>query len=388
MSPENRLQTKEYLDDAYAAYLDLIARGRHLDRATLIDIANNLKSENADDALNVGLVDQIAYQDEACNWMRRRLGIEADKKMPFVTLGDYHLGHARKPSTAKDRIAEVYAEGEIHPGDTEYGIIGDKRYTEILSKLRTDDKVKAVVLRVNSPGGSILASENILRELSLLQEAGKPLVVSMGDYAASGGYYIAALGDSIFAEPTTLTGSIGVFSMIPNFRELMNDKLGIQFDTVRTGDYSASFTPFLDWSETEHASMQARTDGFYDLFLGHVSEFRDMTKEEVHAIAQGRIWSGTDAVANGLVDKIGSLQDAVDAAASLAGLTEYRTSDYPRVPNPINRLLEELTGEELTASADAYIETRISRHVPHFRELKSMLDRTGPTMRLPVILEF
>jgi protease-4 len=302
-------------------------------------------------------------------------------------VGDYHVGRVKKASTAKDRIAVIYAEGEIHHGETEYGVIGDHRYTEIITKLRTDDKVKAVVLRVNSPGGSILASENILRELALLQKAGKPIVVSMGDYAASGGYYIAALGDSIFAEPTTLTGSIGVFSMMPNVRELFNDKLGIRFDTVRTGDYSASFSPFLEWSDAEHASMQARTDAFYDLFIGHVSMYRDMTKEEVHAIAQGRIWSGTDAVSNGLVDRIGTLQDAITAAASLAGLTEYRTSEYPRVPNPINKLISELTGEEMSM-VDRYLESRLGSHIPHYRELKSMLDRTGPTMRLPVILDF
>jgi len=387
MSPENRLQTKEYLDDAYGAYLDLIAEGRRMEVSRLHVIADQLRSQNAQDALALGLVDQIAYQDEAYSWMRGKLGIDADSEISFIDVKDYSNGYIKSPSSARDRIAVVYAEGEIMPGKTDYGVIGDERYAKILTDLRTDDRVKAVVLRVNSPGGSILASENILRELSLLKETGKPLVVSMGDYAASGGYYISALADSIFAEPTTLTGSIGVFTMIPNPYELLNDKLGVRFDTVRTDEFSASFSPFFEWSEAEHNAMQVRTDGFYDLFLSHVSRYRNMTKEEVHEIAQGRIWSGTDALANGLVDGIGDLDHAIRAAASLASLEEYRTSEYPRVPNPLNKMLSELTGEEISVS-DRYVETRLKKRIPHFNELKSLLQSNEPLARLPLIIQF
>jgi protease-4 len=221
----------------------------------------------------------------------------------------------------------------------------------------------------------------------LLREAGKPLVVSMGDYAASGGYYIAASADSIFAEATTLTGSIGVFSMIFNPHALLKDKLGIGFDTVRTAEYSASFTPFFEWSDAEHNAMKARTDGYYELFLTHVSKARKMTRDEVHAIAQGRIWSGDKALANGLVDRLGTLEDAIASAAKLAEITDYKISEYPRVLNPLNRLLTELSGQEVSLY-DRYMEARLAKRIPHFEEIKTLLSTTEPVARLPLIFDF
>jgi protease-4 len=281
----------------------------------------------------------------------------------------------------------VYAEGEIVPGKGDYGVIGDQRYTEILEDIRHKDNIKAVVLRVNSPGGNILASENILREVKLLRDAGKPVVVSMGEYAASGGYYIAADADSIFAEPTTLTGSIGVFSMFPNVQRLLNDKLGVRLDTVRTGEHSASFTPFFNWSPAEDHAMKVRVDDYYELFLRHVSEARDMSMDSVHAIAQGRIWSGDRAVANGLVDRIGSLDDAIVSAAALAKTSEYKTTEYPRMMNPLNKLLAEISGQE-TSIYESYVDRKLEKKVPHLREMKALLNYNGPMARLPVILDF
>lgn len=387
MSPENKTQTREYLNDAYHHYLETVSKGRNIDVAQLYEIANMMKSQNADDAVSLRLVDQIAYRDEADTWMRRRMNLDEDAEIKMIEPAEYHLGRKRETSTSKNRIAVVYAEGEIIPGKGDYGVISDQRYTEILSDLRDDDRVKGVVLRINSPGGNILASENILREVKLLREAGKPVVVSMGDYAASGGYYIAAVADSIFAEPTTLTGSIGVFSMMPNVQSLLNDKLGVRFDTVRTGEYSAAFSPFFEWSDPEHRAMQVRTDEYYDLFLSHVSKARRMTKEDVHVIAQGRIWSGDKAVSNGLVDRLGSLQDAIESAATLAKVEDYKTSEYPRVLNPLNKLLAEISGQEVSI-ADRYIESKLDKQVPHYKEIKALLSFTEPMARLPFIFDF
>ncbi|HLF64697.1 MAG TPA: signal peptide peptidase SppA [Saprospiraceae bacterium] len=387
MSPENKLQTREYLDDAYTHYLEKVSKGRKIEVARLYEIANTMRSQNAEDALALGLVDQIAYRDQADDWMRRRMGLSKEDDITMLEPKEYHLVWKRSSSVSKNRIAIVYAEGEIIPGKGSYGNIGDQRYTKILADLRENDRVKGVVLRINSPGGNILASENILREVKLLREAGKPVVVSMGDYAASGGYYIAADADSIFAEPTTLTGSIGVFTMIPNPYALLNDKLGVRFDTVRTGEYSASFTPFFEWSDAEHESMQVRTDEYYDLFLTHVSKARNKTKEEVHTIAKGRIWSGDRALANGLVDRLGSLNDAISSTATLAKIDDYRTSEYPRVLNPLNRLISQISGQEVSIY-DRYLEARLAKHIPHFRELKSLLSYTEPMARLPILFDF
>jgi protease-4 len=387
MSPENKLQVREYLKDAYTGYLNLVSRGRKIDTSKLFEIADSMKSQDAEDALSLGLIDRIAYQDEAAAWMRSKLGLEEDKEIKMVEPAEYHVGRKKETSTAKDRIAVVYAEGEIVPGKGDYGVIGDQRYTEILEDIRHKDNIKAVVLRVNSPGGNILASENILREVKLLRDAGKPVVVSMGEYAASGGYYIAADADSIFAEPTTLTGSIGVFSMFPNVQRLLNDKLGVRLDTVRTGEHSASFTPFFNWSPAEDHAMKVRVDDYYELFLRHVSEARNMPMDSVHAIAQGRIWSGDRAVANGLVDRIGSLDDAIVSAAALAKTSEYKTTEYPRMMNPLNKLLAEISGQE-TSIYESYVDRKLEKKVPHLREMKALLNYNGPMARLPVILDF
>ena len=387
MSPENKLQTREYLNDAYAHYLGLISSGRNISADRLFEIANTLKARNAEDALALQLVDEIAYEDQAHDWMRRRMGLEEDNDITMIEPSEYYGAKERETSISKNRIAIVYAEGEIVTGKGDYGLIGDRRYTDILSDLRTDERVKGVVLRINSPGGNILASENILREVKLLRAGGKPVVVSMGDYAASGGYYIGADADSIFAEPTTLTGSIGVFTLIPNVHEFLGDKLGVRFDTVRTGEYSAAFSPFFEWSEGEHAYMKFRTDEYYDLFLTHVSKSRNMTKEEVNEIAQGRIWSGDRALANGLVDRLGSLDDAINSAAALAEIEEYKTSEYPRVLSPLNKLIAELSGQDVSIT-ERYVERKIEKRIPHYREIKALLNYTEPMARLPLIFDF
>ena len=305
----------------------------------------------------------------------------------IVSLQDYAKAVSYKNyGSGKDKIAVVYAEGQIIVGKESYGSITDEQYVEIFRKIRKNDAIKAVVLRVNSPGGNILAAEKIYREILLTKEAGKKVVVSMGDLAASGGYYLAAPADSIFCAPNTLTGSIGVFSMIPNFTELLNDKVGIHFDTVRTGPYSADFTPYLNWSEAEHKYLQHRTETYYQLFLERVASGRDMTTEDVHKIAQGRIWNGKKAVEINLVDRIATLQESIKSAASLAGLDEYRLTEYPKLLNPLEKLIKDFTNPQ--AAQENVIMSKLEESIPELGHLRMLQQFGQPQARLPILVDF
>ncbi|MDQ3017765.1 MAG: signal peptide peptidase SppA [Bacteroidota bacterium] len=348
MSPENKLQTREYLMDTYDMYLDDIATARNISAADLKKIAYEFGIKKAEDAVTYKLVDEIGSKADCETWMNAQLGKGALDKINYVSIEEYADVTPRDDQdfNVKDKIAIIYAEGEIVSNRDEYGVIDDGRYVKLLKEIRKQDDIKAVVLRINSPGGSVLSAENIYRQLVGMHNDGKIIVVSMGDLAASGGYYIAAMADSIFAQPNTLTGSIGVFSMIPNPSRGLKDKLGIQFDTVRTGPYSADFTIFFPWSERENEYLQSRTDAYYEMFLNKVAEGRDMTRDEVHAVAQGRIWSGKRAVENGLVDKLGTLDDALASAASLAGLEKYRVKEYPVFQNPLQKMITQVMDQD------------------------------------------
>lgn len=346
MSPENREQVREFVESLYDSYLSGIGESRKLTVTELKDIANGWKIRNPEDAVKLGLVDVAGYKDQLMAEMRKKMGLEDDDKIPFLDLADYYMSEEMDQGYSADQIAVVYAEGSIQGGEGQPGLITDEQYVKWLEKIRKDDDIKAVVLRVNSPGGSALASENIWRELKLIKEAGKPIVVSMGDFAASGGYYISCMADSIYAEPTTLTGSIGVFSMMPNVEELFEEKLGITFDTVKTGQYSTSLTPFYAWTDPEHQIMQADVNEIYETFLQRVAEGRGMTRDQVHEIAQGRVWTGEKALQLGLVDGLGGMEQALTTAASLAGIDEYWTKEYPVVKDPIKQFMETFMDDE------------------------------------------
>ncbi|MCS7036365.1 MAG: signal peptide peptidase SppA, partial [Saprospiraceae bacterium] len=297
MSPENRLQVREYVTALYENMLADISASRKIPADSLRRIAENFDGRTAQGALSSRLVDRLAYEDEALERLKERLGLGKDDKLHRVKVEDYFAARVKKIDLKnKDKIAVVYAEGGIADGDKgEAGEVLDGPYVKMLRKIRSDKAIKAIVLRINSPGGSVLASENILREINLCREAGKPVVVSMGDVAASGGYYIACQADSIFAEPTTITGSIGVFGLIPILQNTMKNKLGITADTVRTQRYSALGTPFFDFSPDESRLIQAQIDRIYADFLERVAKGRKMTPEQVHEIAQGRVWAGQKA---------------------------------------------------------------------------------------------
>ena len=387
MSEENKLQVREYLSALYGIYISDVSASRKIPEAELRQVADRFDGRSAETALKARLIDRIAYEDEAFSLMKKKIGLEDKDKLYLVSASDYFENRAKKLDfSTKDKIAVVYAEGTIMDGEGgEPGNIYDVEYVNILRKIRKDDAIKAVVLRINSPGGSVLASENIFREIQLCKQAGKPVVVSMGDLAASGGYYIACQADSIFAEPGTITGSIGVFGMIPILQKTMKDNLGITYDTVRTGKYSAFGTPFYDFSPEESAIIQTRIESVYDDFLKKVADGRHKTREQVHEIAQGRVWPGLKAKEIGLVDDMGGLDRAIAAAAKLSGVEKYRTAEYPRTKTGIEQMIDQLThNKDREDNVKGWlIRSELGEWYPAYKTMRDIRRSQGIQARLP-----
>ena len=351
MSEANKLQTNSYLQSLYGELLSDIIRNRGIDSTALQQVINEYSSRNARMAKEKGLVDLILYEDEVYQFIRDKIGLNEDEEINFISLDNYYAAEPLKKNySIGDKIAVVYAEGSIHDGEASAGTISGDEYARIIRKIRKDEDIKALVIRIDSPGGSALASEKIWRELKLTQEAGIPVVASMGSYAASGGYYIASGAQHIVAEPTTITGSIGVFILFPKVNRLFSEKLGVNMDTVQTNRYSAAFTPFFPSSPGEQQILQHEVDQIYETFLERVAEARNMSRDDINEVAQGRVWTGKQAIEKGLVDEMGDLEHTLAKAAELAGISEYRISDYPRIKDPIYQFLEELTGEDFSAA--------------------------------------
>lgn len=388
MSDENRMQIREYLDDIYEHFLADISASRNLSEERLRQLANEYTGMDPEAAAEAGLVDKVAHREDALDELRSRLGLDDNEKIPMASLEEYNQAKPGKANyRAKKKIAVVYAEGAIVDGKGSPGNIGDEKYTEYIRQIRQDDNIMAIVLRVNSPGGSAMASENIWKELSLARAEGKRIVVSMGDYAASGGYYISAMADSIFAEPNTLTGSIGVVMAIPDASELLEDKAGIRFDSVKTGAFSTGITPFYPLSPAESRMLQARTDDMYETFLERVSEGRKLSRDSAHAIAQGRVWTGERALEIGLVDRIGGLEQAIASAAAMAELDEYRLTEYPKVKDPIQQLIEQWFGEE-NVRTKAILRSELGEYYPYLQFVQELKDSRGLQARLPLWIPF
>ena len=389
MSDQNRLQLKEYLEPVHQRFLEEIAVSRNKTYDQVNSMVNNLTLSSADSALVYGMVDEIGYVDNAIGEMKSLLELDEEDDLETVSMSEYTHSWKPKRSKSKDRIAVIYAEGTILSNEGEQGTIVDDKYIKIIRDVRENEKVKAIVLRVNSPGGDAIASENILRELNLAQETGKKVVVSMGDYAASGGYYISCQADKIYAEPNTLTGSIGVFGMMPNMSELFEEKLGIHWDSVKTAKNAVGLNPFFELSQDEQRMLQNSTINVYNTFLDRVAEGRDMHRDSVHTYAQGRIWSGVKAKEIGLVDDLGNLDDAIEEAATMAGIEDYRISNYPKINDPMQEFLNELTGQGDDKSIEAKLmQTELGNYYPMYRHVKEMLSAKGVQVRLPILVNF
>lgn len=383
MSDANKLQVNSYLGSLYDHFLTAVSTSRKINKDSLFNDANQLKIRFPEDALKYKLVDGLKYKDEILTELKQRAGVGTGD-LKTIDLSDYTNSVPEKKSSkvkeSKNRIAVVYASGEISGGEGDDNSIGSEKISKALRQVREDNKVKAVVFRINSPGGSSLASDVIWREVMLTKKV-KPIIVSMGDYAASGGYYIACAADSIIAQPNTITGSIGIFAVLPNMQKFFNDKLGVTFDGVKTGKYADLGNISRPLSPEEHAILQNEVDHGYDDFTRAVATGRHKTQAYINSIGQGRVWTGEQALKIGLVDRLGNINDAITAAAKKAGVKNYKLVTYPDQKSFLNKFgLGNLTSEVKTQM----VKSELGDNFKYYEQLNSLnkMMRT-PQARLP-----
>ncbi len=377
MSPENRKQTTELITDLWDTMIAGISESRHISRDELNLIADSLKLSRAAEALKYKFIDQIAYKDEFLKDLRSKLGLSEKAKIRTVSMDKYtDVEDHEKKSSSKDKIAVIYAQGSIGSGEGDDQDIGSDRISRTIRKAREDDKVKAIVFRINSGGGDGLASDIIWREVALAAKV-KPVVASFGDVAASGGYYIACASTRIVAEPNTITGSIGVFGIIPNFEGLMKNKLGITFDEAKTNKNSGFISVQRPLTPFEYATIQREIETFYDTFISKVAEGRKLTKAQVDSIGQGRVWSGIDAKRIGLIDDFGGLNKAIEIAADLAKLKSYKLWALPEQKEPLQQIIDELFGN----NPETRIQSVMGEDYKYYRILKDIRGMKGVQAR-------
>tara|TARA_B110000196_G_scaffold319977_1_gene339870 strand:+ start:1217 stop:2980 length:1764 start_codon:yes stop_codon:yes gene_type:complete len=380
MSKANREQISLLLTTISNNILDSIASQRGLTLSRVEKLADNLELNTAANCLENNFVDALIYQDELENKLKGKLGEEA--KLQLISLSKYNNAKVeRQGKISRDKIAIIYATGEINSGKGDLKSIGSETTAKAIKEAREDEKVKAIVLRVNSPGGSALASDVIWRETTLAK-AEKPLVISMGDLAASGGYYIACAADTIVANPTTITGSIGVFGLIPNLQHFYKNKLGITIDTVNTSKHADFGGMHRRLTSFERAKIQDHVEDIYATFISHVAEGRNMSTAAVDDIGQGRVWTGYDAKRLGLVDVLGGLETAIDIAAHLAKLDDYRIVSLPQKEDPLESFIKEITGGETN-----YIAKYFGVNSKYIKPIESLLKGEKIQTRMPFILE-
>lgn len=392
MSEFNRIQTREFLSDMKNLMVENITKNRKkLSAEKLESIMSSYDGRTAKKALQNGLVDVLFYEDELDDFMMKKLDLKEGKKIKYIKLSKYNRVAELDEKESENKIAIVHAEGDIVYGTNEPGVISEKKYVEMLAKIRKDKKVKAVVLRVNSPGGNAFSSDLIWRELEQIKKAGKPVIASFGDYAASGGYYIACGADKIVSQPNTLTGSIGVFMMFPNATKLLNEKIGINFDTIKTHEFAAGFSPFNNLSEKEKAILQESTLEIYDLFIDRVSKGRKLSVDSTKMIAQGRVWTGRKAKQLGLVDELGDLNDAIAMAAKSAKIENYVTTEYPYIKEDIYQEIMRaimMGNEEEESQARFSLSNEEKRYLGQLNQYRSIIRCKEPQARLPYIFDF
>jgi protease-4 len=384
MSPQNREQIMTWIGSIWDHMLKGIGEQRGLDPSQLDRFAEEVAISTAGDALKHGLIDRLMYKDEVIDVLRNLTGTEKDKDPRAIRLRRYSKVVVKRDykGFTRDKVAVIYAHGDILLGNMGEGTISSERISRTIRRARRDSSIKAIVLRVNSGGGGALASDVIWREVDLASKT-KPLVASMGDVAASGGYYILAPADTILAQPNSITGSIGVFAMLPNIQPFMNRKLGITIDIAKTNPHADLGTPYRPLSAEERTIISSMVEDTYDSFIKRVSDGRQMTREEVAAIGGGRVWSGENALENGLIDAYGGLYDAIGIAASMAGIEKYRVIDLPKLEDPIDMFIRELT-ENTRARI---VRREMGRFYPYFETLQELEGLFGIQARLPYTFE-
>ena len=381
MSDANREQITALLNSIWATVSADISKSRNIPLPRLNEIANGLLARTPELAKANGLVDIIAYEDVYHNAIKKQLKVTGDEDYNKISIEDYTQNNVTTAltNTATDEIAIIYAQGEIESGEGDVTIIGEGSMRRALQEARKDEDVKAIVLRIDSPGGSALTSDLIWREIEVTKKV-KPVVVSMGNYAASGGYYIACNADKIFAESNTITGSIGVFGILPNFSPLAN-KLGINTEQVKTHENSANYSPFVPVDEKFKAFTLEGVEHIYKTFVTHVAEGRKMTFAQVDSIAQGRVWSGSQALKIGLVDKIGGLNDAISEAAKIAKIKTYSTQNYPEYEKTFGDLISKMP---FGKSKEAFIKEEIGEeNYLMIEQIKKLQKQKGVQAMMP-----
>ncbi len=352
MSPANRMQTMTYVNAIWNHILMGVSKSRNVSTEELDQLAEHLSIRKPSDALNYKLVDGLKYKDEVIEELQNRLALKQKEKVQYVEFAEYINSDKKAKKLGKEKIAIIYAVGSIESGNGDDETIGSDYISKTIREARTDSSIKAIVLRINSPGGSAIASDVIWREVKLAQKV-KPVIVSMGDVAASGGYYIACAADVIVAQPNTITGSIGVFGLLPNMQKFFKNKLGITIDTANTNKHADIGGTYRPVTAEEGVFIQQSVENIYDVFIEKVAEGRKKTKEQIDSIGQGRVWSGIDAKQIGLVDELGGINDAIKIAAKKAKLDKYKIIELPKQKDLLEELLKDF-GQG--------VETKILKH--------------------------
>jgi protease-4 len=383
LSKENREQIKDYIGSIWTHVVSDISESRNIPVDRVNKLADNLVSNDAADALQNGLIDGLLYRDALIDTLKSLTGIGMDDDLNTISMSKYSkISDPGKIFSSENKIAVIYAEGTIVMGKGNETNIGGNYYAEIVRKERKDSNIKAIVLRVNSPGGSAIASDIMWRELELASKV-KPVVVSMGNYAASGGYYISAPATKIYASPVTVSGSIGVFGMIPNAGKLLKEKLGISTETVNTNIHADFPSIYRPMNTYEQQVMQKSIENIYSDFVSKVSKGRNMRASMIDSIGQGRVWSGITAKNIGLVDEMGGLEDAIKGAAELAGIERYSIREFPVIEDPYSKLLAGLSGEIRMRT----LEKELGAYARFYSEIKELAALSGIQARLPYFIE-
>ncbi|MCF8223245.1 MAG: signal peptide peptidase SppA [Bacteroidales bacterium] len=382
LSKENREQISEYITGIWSHVLTAISESRNISEENLNDLADKLVAFDVERAVEEGLADKLIYKDQLLDELKTLTETEEGKKPEQLSMTKYAKSSTKINADADSEIAVIYAEGTINMGTNTTGMIGGEGYVSMLRKIREKEDYDAVVLRINSPGGNAMASDNMWRELKLLADE-IPVVVSMSNFAASGGYYISVPAAKIFAQATTLTGSIGVFGLFPEASKLMEDKLGVTSDVVKTNENSDVLSVFRGMNDQEMVIYQQSIDNTYEEFVSRVSDGRGMEKSRVDEMGQGHVYCGSDALGLELIDEIGGLRDAIEEAAKLASVENYRIREYPKEEDTYTKLMKSLSGDIKSRIINKEL-GNLSRHIENINELRSL---SGVQARLPYFIE-
>ena len=383
LSSENREQINDYVGSIWSHVVSGISESRNIPVEKLYRFADELSANNTEDALTNNLIDGLIYRDALIDTLKTLSGVSLDEKIQLVPMAKYSkVPYPGRQYSLKNKIAIIYAEGNIVMGKGNVTNIGGNNYAEIIRQLRKDTTIKSIILRVNSPGGNAVASDIMWQELNLASKV-KPVVVSMGNYAASGGYYISCPATKIYASPVTLSGSIGVFGLIPNANKLLHDKLGISVESVNTNKYADFPSVYRPMTTYERGVMQKNIEKIYSDFVSKVATGRNMDVSSVDSIGQGRVWTGIRAKKLGLIDEFGGLEDAIKGAAELAGVDKYSIKEYPVPEDPYTRIISSLSGNIRMK----ILNKELGENFSLYKELKEVSEMNGIQARLPYFID-